>query len=765
MKDLFNAIDRFFRKYKREISINKLISKFEISDAEIETFLDTLYELEKNGKIYSIDGKSYTHVPNDFYLKFGILRKSLKNNLYINLNEGKIAIIPKKNLHGAKENDYVYIETKKNPKHKKQLIGNIVRVVSKPEFLHNVSFFRTEIKRDISKKFFYSLIENTVVYIPDNELCGAYPNDLVTIQINSGMSNYGKVVEIIKRNNTRHVLEYKKKNQLMFWNGIEMPIYPINVQFEKEENFNIGDKILVDIDEKNNATFIKKLDSSIELNNCIKNLLYDTGYPVDQSMQALDELKTIKGSIDTSDLVGRIDFRNLLTVTIDGDHAKDLDDAISLEYKDSKWYLYVHIADVTHYVKYKSALFYDALNRGTSVYPANLVFHMLNEVLANGVCSLNEGEDKLTKTCLIVLNNNGEILEHTIFNSIIRSDKRMTYSKVNDYLNYGVINEEYKEFLPLLNMMNNLSNKLQIEKIKRGYLGFEGDDVEFDINKGNIDGVSNRERGPAELMIENFMLTANNSIADIAYYYGVPFIFRNHDAPNIDQLSKLRDILNKMNIHISTLNNAIISRVLQKTMLNVLKDKTEEEKIYVSKLLLGCMNRAYYDTSCNSHYALALNNYATFTSPIRRFPDLLNHYILNKIINGDIDDLEKYRSDYDAWYEKCNSTRLLAERFEKYVDQMLLNSFVNQFIGDELTGNVVFINNDVICVKTKNLIYGYIKVPKKSVQNNSVTIFGKKYTPGSPICVRIDGVEENSNQIILSLVENKNIKIRKKEIK
>ena len=709
-----------------------------------------------------MDGQKYSHVPIDFYLKHGILKKSSKNNYYVELDGGTIIIIPQKKLNGATTNDTVFVDIRKSPKHKKQLIGNVVRVVSAPKLMDKTLFFKARIKRDTVKNYYYVEFGSKVVYIHVKDLNGAFLNDLATIHITDGEKNYGRVLEIILRDHARHVLEYKVKNEVPFWSSVESPKRQVSIKLDTDCKFNIGDKILVELDEKNNAKFLKKLDVSNDMRNKIKNLLYDTGYQIDSSENSIEEIKQIKTTIDSDDLIGRRDLRSLLTVTMDKDTAKDLDDAISLEYKDHKWYLYVHIADVSNYVKYKSGVFYDALNRGTSVYAANSVFHMLNDTLADGVCSLNEGEDKLTKTCLMVLDETGEILEYSVFNSIINSDKKMSYSKVNDFLNYGVINEDYKPFLNLLKNMKFLSDKLQLKKIERGYICFEDTKIEFDFDENNtVKGILDGTRGPAELIIENFMLSANNSIANIAECYGVPFLFRNHNSPSIDQLYKIKETLKALGIHISTLNNATSSRILQRVLLNILKSKSEEEKIYISRILLRFMSRAYYDVNSTGHYALAYNNYATFSSPIRKFPDLLNHYILDKIIKGDISGLDEYYSDYLKWKNNCNSMRLLADNFEKYVDQILLSDYLNQFIGQTLSGVIVFINYDIVCIKVNNSFYGSIKVSKENIKNDCVTFYDKKYREGSPISVKVDLVEETTREVILSVVDKKE-KIKKR---
>lgn len=758
MEVVKQKVEKFFEEYKKDITIKKLISSFNLHDDEIDLLVSVLYELEKEGKVISFDGETYTHVPCDYYLYQGQIQKSSKNNYHIKLKKGVVITIPNKNLNGANEDDIVFVEVSKGLKHDKELIGNVVRIVKKATLNDYSICVKGNIKKNHSDNNYYMLVDNRIIYISQNNLNGACVNDLVSLQIVS--ENKGKVIEILKRHHQEHVLEVRNVNGKLKLVSITNPksIYEIDSDLE----FSLNDQILVNLNENNEATFIKKIEKSNDLESYIRTLLYDTGFHLGLSEKSKEELSKINKKIEDVDLCDRTDLRDLETITIDGDTAKDLDDAISLVVKDDKYYLYVHIADVTSYVKFDSALFTDAYKRGTSLYPANLVFHMLDETLSSGVCSLNENEDKLTKTCMIEFDKSGNILDYSIFNSVIRSNKRMSYSKVNDILS-GIYVEDYINYKDLLENMNCLSNLLYKKRLDRGAICFQSNEYEFDIkDSGTVETVKTRCFGPAHMIIENFMLVANQTVSSIAKYYDVPFVYRNHESPNITQISRLKSNLQSFKSCLRTLRNAQNPKILQKMLLTICKSKSAEECIYFSKLMLECMSRAYYDVSCIGHYALALDNYATFTSPIRRFPDLLNHYIIDKIIKGDISDLHYYEERYKEMASVCNENRLIAELFEQNIDNMLLNNYISKYKGQEVEAQITFITNNVIGLKVEGFIYGTMIVAEKSIVNGKFIFDDKVYQKGDFITVEIKGVGEKNTEVLFSIKKEEKQKVRKK---
>lgn len=763
MNSLKLSLINFFTTYNSKINIKKLISMFKIVPDNYDILISTLYKLEKEGKIIGDSEGNYMHISEDYYLKKGIVQKSSKNKFYINLGGGIIISIPNKNLNGAKENDFVYVSLKKGEKHIKQQIGNVVRIVEPPIIENVQTFAKAIVKKDYAKNYYYIKIDDKIIYIPDEELKTSYPGDLVSVQITD--NKMAKVIDILKRNNSQHVFEYKQINGKNKFVPIGTSYFDIDLS--TQENFKIGDRVLVNLSLDNKATFIKKLNSSRDFNSYIKALFCDSGFNYEFSEDSKKEVESISNIISREEIEKRVDLRNLETFTIDGSSAKDLDDAISLEFKDNKYYLYVHIADVSYYVKYGSALFKDAYLKSTSVYPANTVFPMLPKELSNGVCSLNPNEDKLTKTCKVEFDLEGNVLDFKVFNSIINSNLKMTYDKVNTILVNKEIDNEYVPYVETLKMMNNLSVLLQQKKIERGFIVFDSTSKEFEFDElGEIKTVSDYHRGPAECLIENFMLITNELVTSLAYYYDLPFAYRSHEGPSIDQISKLKNNLKEFKKISNSIKNISNPKILQKVLLSLCEDKESTEAIFFSKIVLSCMNRAFYTSNNFGHYALALEYYGTFTSPIRRFPDLLNHIIIEKIITGDIKNLEKYKEEYKKMCEYANERQIASEKFELHVEDILMKKYISNFIGKEMDAKIEFISYHVVGIKTENNMCGYIKLPKNKFNGNKVTINDTTYEVGDKIKVILEGMKTNSDELIFTIKEKvKTLVKRKKEIK
>ena len=760
MNSLKESLNKFFSTYNKKININKLISMFKISTEDYSFFIECIYELEKEGKIIGDNAGNYMYKPNDFYLKKGIIHKSSKNHYYLNLGNGNIINIPDKNLNGAKEEDIVYVSVKKGQKHVKEKIGSVTRIITPPNIEDTQIFIKTSLKKDFAKNYYYIKYNNNIIYVHDKDVKTAYPGDIVSVQISNNKS--AKVLDIVKRKTRQHVFEFKEIDGIKGFTPIGTLDFELNLNIDKNEKFEIGDRILVDLDNSNKATFVKKIDNSGSLKDYIDALFIDFGFPIGFSEKSMREVEEMPKEISKEEIEKRVDLRNLETFTIDGSRAKDLDDAVSLEFKDNKFYLYVHIADVTNYIKYGSQLFKEAYLKGTSVYPANTVFPMLPRELSNGICSLNPNEDKLTKTCKIELDLEGNVLDFKVFNSIIKSNYKMSYGKVNDIINKKEIDENYKPYIETLQKMYHLSNLLQNKKLERGFLFFENMKKDFEFKEtGEIDSINEGARGPAEYMIENFMLITNELITSLAFYYDLPFAYRNHEGPSIDQIGKLKSNLKEFKRIANNLKNVSNHKILQKIILSLYKGKDTAESAYFSKIVLSCMNRAFYCSENIGHYALALEYYGTFTSPIRRFPDLLNHYIIEKIISGDLENIEKYYIDYKEMCEHSSEMQKLADKFEKRIEDILMQKYIEDYIDTELDAKIEFIAHHIVGIKTSNNLCGFIELPKSSFKDNKVVINSTTYEVGDKIKVVLEGMEKYSDKLLFTIMEKK--KVLKKE--
>ena len=761
--DLKEKIELFFKTYHKEISFTDLIKKFKLNKEETEILADLLYELESNGKIFFTKNNKYIHIPKDFYLKCGVIKKSNKNKYYI-ISDGNVINISKKNIADAKENDIVYVEITKSEKHIKQIDGNIVRIVKRQDINNEVTFYKTKLKRNISKNYYYVLIDNNEIYIKNSDLKNAFEGDLISIQVID--DRYAKVIDIIERESKQKVLKLIKQDNKNVWVLADDTNRIIeNIHFDYQQDFNENDYILVSIDE--NINFIKNIQFTEKFEDRLRIMYYNIGLPLDFSKEALEEIKkTISKCNIEDELKNRTDLRNLKTITIDGENAKDLDDAISLEYNKGIYTLYVHIADVSYFVRPETKLFEEAYIRATSIYPANYVFPMLPKELSNEICSLNQNQDRLTKTCMMKFDEEGNLLDYSIFNSIINSNYRMDYKSVNSILNDNIIPNGYEEYKTLLQNMNKLSNILQNRKIARGAICFDTIELEYILGKNQeIDKITDRNRGSAEILIENFMLAMNEIVTSYAFYLQVPFMYRNHDYPTVEGINRLKYKLEIFRSYLSKYKNINDPKILQKILLKIQKEKGHLEWVYYSNKVLSCMNRAYYLCSATGHYALALNYYGTVTSPIRRFPDLFNHYIIGEVLKGNINEIIKSFNKIDNMCKHCTDMQIVAENFEKQVNNILLKDYVDNFKNKNLIAQIIYISKNYLFVRTNELLYGKVYIKKDMYKKNYVVIDDNIYEIGDKINVRINDINNRNNEIEFNFIGNNKILRKERKIR
>ena len=570
-----------------------------------------------------------------------------------------------------------------------------------------------EVKKNIQGKIYVRVGENNV-FIADSHLNGAITGDLVIVK----RSNYkvqgnsrGEIDKILKRQKGTLIFDYINGELTPYeWPGkIE-----INISEKELKKLVDGNRILVKIDlEKTNNKYNGKIVSILghkddpEID--VKTIVSNHNVIIDFSEEAINQSDNINTYVTEEEIKDRIkngglDLREKTIFTIDGENTKDIDDAVSIEkLPNGNYKLGVHIADVSYYIKEDSDLDLEARNRSTSIYPYNYVIPMLPHKLSNGICSLNPNEDRLALSCIMEINNKGEIIDYEIVDTIINSKKKMSYNKINDIFTNHVYHEDYAPFIKDLALMIELSEILTQAKIERGYLSFGDDDVEFKDENGVPVEVSRRVRGTAEKMIENFMLCANESVASFHYWLGQPGIYRNHPSPNVDNIKAVIEYL-KLNIHIP--NNLSNSRALQ-NIINKIK-KYDEGDVY-TELLLQSMKRAYYSPLNIGHFGLALNNYTHFTSPIRRYPDLATHRIIRMIRDNilNIDEKETIQK-LDAICQHASLQERIADKVEKDVNQYKMAEYMENHIGETFEGFITCISHNGITIRTENGIYGKI---------------------------------------------------------
>ena len=437
---------------------------------------------------------------------------------------------------------------------------------------------------------------------------------------------------------------------------------------------------------------------------------------------------------------GRLDLRDKTIFTIDGPTAKDLDDAVSIEMLPNGNYLLgVHIADVSHFVAEDGYLDREALKRGTSVYLINRVVPMLPKALSNGSCSLNEGEDKLTLSCFMEINGEGAVVDHSIQESVIRSSARLVYDDVSDILEKDdkVFSKKYSSIVGDIKLMGELAAILRHRRKQRGSLDFDISEAVITLDEDeNPIAVELEERRAANRLIEEFMLVANETVAEHFFWLNYPFVYRIHEKPDPEKIMDLKTYL--MNFGIKLKGSA--DNIYPKTLADIIADI--EDKPYesvVNRVMLRTMKKARYSTECEGHFGLAFRYYCHFTSPIRRYPDLIIHRIIKESITGRMTEekLEKYRMDAEKAADISSKTERKAQELEREVDKMKKAQFMEAHIGEEYDGVVSGVTDFGVYVELPNTIEGMALASE----------LARPYQLGERVRVRVTDARPQEKQI------------------
>lgn len=425
----------------------------------------------------------------------------------------------------------------------------------------------------------------------------------------------------------------------------------------------------------------------------------------------INEAKKVAKVVSEKDLVGREDFRNELVFTIDGEDARDFDDAISLSTLDNgNFELKVHIADVSHYVKDGSALDGEAYKRGTSVYFPDMVLPMLPVELSNNICSLNENVERLTLSVVMEVNKKGDVERYRIVNGVIKSKNRMTYSKVAKILDGDKeLCKEYAHLVPMLKEMKKLTNILLQKRERLGGIDFELPETQFVLNdKYEVLDVKEKPRTLADRLIEQFMILTNEVVAEFAVKNCLPFVYRVHESPTPEKLRAFNEFIKTIGVNYKLPINDIKPKEVQE-FLNTLKGKSLETVI--NKVMLRSMQKAVYYEKCNGHFGLGSKYYCHFTSPIRRYPDLIIHRILKYFISGELDRKQKYFEEFvvDA-SEQSSDRERVADEAERTVDDLKKAEYMKKHIGEVYEGMCSGVNENGIFVVLKNTCEGFIPI-------------------------------------------------------
>ncbi len=468
---------------------------------------------------------------------------------------------------------------------------------------------------------------------------------------------------------------------------------------------------------------------------------------------------------DAKDYAGRKDLRDWMTVTIDGDDAKDLDDAITLRKTEDGYELGVHIADVSEYVTEHSPLDEEALTRGTSVYLVDRVIPMLPHRLSNGICSLNQGADRLALSCIMQINEKGNVVHHEITETVIRVDRRMSYANVNKILeqNDEAVKQEYAEFLPMFYQMKELADILRKKRDKRGSIDFDFPETQIILDeKGFPVDIRPYERLTANKIIEDFMLLANETVAEDYFWQELPFVYRTHESPDPDRIRKLGILISNFGYCLKANPENIHPKEFQK-LLERISDSPEEAMI--SRLTLRSMKQAKYSTICYGHFGLATHYYCHFTSPIRRYPDLQIHRIIKENLHGKLSDkrITHYEKILPEVSESCSKLERRADEVEREVEKMKKVQYMSRRIGECYEGVISGVNAWGMYVELPNTVEGLVHVTnmvddyyyydeEKYAMIGKDT--GKEYTLGEKVWVMVKAAARISKTIDFIFVQN-----------
>ena len=613
------------------------------------------------------------------------------------------------------------------------------------------------------------------IYIDAKNMNGALNNDLVVVEElkgQNGKKTEGRVVKVLKKENNLIVGEYKiidgNPHFIPDDKKLRMEIILDNKDLDDLVD---GHKIQVSIvKEMGKYKYLGEVVKIIGHKNDpgvdILSIIYDHGINDTFTDEVMEEVNALPSEVLDSDRKGRKDLTDMTIFTIDGDDTKDIDDAISISKKGENYILGVHIADVSYYVKEGTALYKEAYSRGTSVYLVDRVVPMLPHKLSNGICSLNPNVDRLAISCIMEITPNGKIVSHDIFESIIRSRIQMTYKKVNKILNDEETPEGYEPFKDDLKLMWELAKILRKEKLARGYLDFDVDEPKIlvDENCKPYDVVL-RERGKGENMIEDFMIAANETVAEHVFYMGLPFVYRVHEVPDNEKVEEFLNSISMLGYHIVGDRNFVYPKSMKK-ILDQLRDKEGFE--ILSTLLLRCMKKAVYKPENLGHYGLASKCYTHFTSPIRRFPDTTVHNLLRKYIFNEPNDkelnrlIEYWEENLPALCDHASEKERDSIDCERDVESMKMAEYMESHIGEEYDGTISSVMNFGLFVQLDNMIEGLVHISEikgdyYTFDETTHTLRGEKkgkmYKLGQKVRVVVTNASKENSTIDFNLVE------------
>lgn len=575
--------------------------------------------------------------------------------------------------------------------------------------------------------------------IRTEDLNDALDGDTVIVKPTKKMSEghvVCKVDRIVKRKDGLVVVEVTKGEDGEYY------LRPFNARLNHPIKINAmsmrplveGDRIVVKISELTDnkcyyAGFVKNIGHKDDPDADLKIIAIENKIVIDFSEAALAEAEAIPTEVTEEEKVGRLDLTNELIFSIDGASTKDRDDAVSIKINERGNYVVgVHISDVTHYVHPGMQLWEEALQRGTSVYMADTVIPMLPHKLSNGICSLNPDVDRLTFSCIMEVTPQGEVLNYDFVDTVINSRKAMTYEEVNQIFEDGELPPGYEEFYDALDLMRQLSERMEKVKEKRGYVNFGSNDLEIKMDEnGNPVEFKKKQQRTAEKIIENLMLLAGESYAN---YMIIPSPLRVHEAPDEERVEEAFETLEKSGIRVKSTHDIVNGKVIQQ-LLSQIEDM--DERTVAAQIILRSMSRARYDVENVGHFGLGLPTYGHWTSPIRRAADLRGHYNLrlqrdNKFV---IKDADAFYDMMDEFCQHISRKERYADQAERDADEFEMIKYMKNHLGEKFNAHITYVNSKVMFVKTEEGITGRlypedIQGDRFNYNDNTLSFNGKK---------------------------------------
>ena len=636
--------------------------------------------------------------------------------------------------------------------------------------------------------------ETEDIFIPESQVNGAMHMDTVEITVSTvttGRRREGTVVKVLERGMKQVVCTYEQSKTF----GFAVPDNPkfgtdIFIPQERSKGAVSGHKVVVEVtsygkkDRKPEGKVVEILGHINDPGVDILSLVRAYGLPVEFDEKVLKQVENVAKPVSEADMAGRMDLRDWQMVTIDGEDAKDLDDAVSVTMDGDNYILGVHIADVSNYVQEHSALDVEALKRGTSVYLVDRVIPMLPHALSNGICSLNQGENRLALSCIMTINSKGEIIDHTIAETVICVDRRMSYTQVKNILEaYHAANSqdapveevdgkqddadretesvsdvnvrrqqeellgEYEALVPMFVRMEKLAGILRGKRMKRGSIDFDFPETKVILDEqGNPIDIRPYDRNVATKIIEDFMLAANETVASDFYWRELPFVYRTHENPDTEKIQKLSTFINNFGYTLHIGADEVHPKELQKLLQKI--DGTKEEAL-ISRLTLRSMKQARYTIDNTGHFGLAADCYCHFTSPIRRYPDLQIHRIIKESLRGRLNEkrIDHYEHILPEVAKHSSEMERRADEAERETVKLKKVQYMEQHIGEEFEGVISGVTEWGFFVELENTVEGLVRVTELTddfyqYYEDTYELVGeatnRRYKLGQKVLVRVE---------------------------